>query len=459
VASCAWWIAPAREGRVGKGEEEALVSAEENNKALVRRLFEEVWAKGNVAAVDDFMAADYVEHTAPPGSRPGRDTLKQRIAIYHNAFPDIRVTLHDIFGQGDRVAYRWSATGTHLGEWAGIPPTGFHMTIRGITILRIAGGKCVESWVSVDISRSEEEQRWLSEGGRTSEAYLEGVGSLPSAEADPQHFSMTEAFNEALVRNLTWRFRAAEARERERIEQELQVARRIQQELLPEATPELDGWQIAAYYGPAREVGGDFYDFLGLEDGRLGLVLGDATGHGMPAALVMATTRGMLRAVVQSLESPGEVLARVNEALVAEIPASTFVTCFYGILDPESGRLTYANAGHNLPCCRRHDGQADELRARGMPLGLMPGTSYEEKEAVLEAGDSTLFYSDGLIEAHDPQHEMFGFPRLRRLVAEHAEEGSLVDFLMDELRSFTGDGWEQEDDITLLTLERSATRS
>src|SRR5215208_2713621 len=120
---------------------------------------------------------------------------------------------------------------------------------------------------------------------------------------------------DALTRNLTWRCRAAKARERERIEQELRVARRIQQELLPEATPKLDGWRIAAYYGPAREVGGDFYDFLELEDSRLGLVVGDATGHGVPAALVMSTTCGMLRAVALSVDSPGEVLARVNEAL------------------------------------------------------------------------------------------------------------------------------------------------
>jgi serine phosphatase RsbU (regulator of sigma subunit) len=258
-----------------------------------------------------------------------------------------------------------------------------------------------------------------------------------------------------LLRNLTWRFRAAAAQERERIEQELQVARQIQQELLPEATPELGGWRIATYYEPAREVGGDFYDFIELPDGRLGLVVGDATGHGMPAALVMATTRGMLRAVVQSLDSPGKAFARVNEALAADIPPSTFVTYFYGILDSESGRFLYANAGHNLPC-RRHNGQADELRARGMPLGLMPGTGYEEKEAVLESGDSVLFYSDGLVEAHNPEGEMFGFPRLRRLVAGHAaEEGSLVDLLMDELRSFRGDGWEQEDDITLVTLRRA----
>jgi serine phosphatase RsbU (regulator of sigma subunit) len=223
--------------------------------------------------------------------------------------------------------------------------------------------------------------------------------------------------------------------------------------------PELDGWRIATYYGPATEVGGDFYDFLELEDGRLGMVVGDATGHGMPAALVMATTRGMLRAVIQSSESPGEVLARVNEALVAEIPPSTFVTCFYGILDPKSGRFLYANAGQSLPC-RRHNGQADELRARGMPLGLMPGMGYEEKEAVLETGDAALFYSDGLIEAHDPKGEMFGVPRLRRLVAERAaEEGSLVDFLMEELSSFVGEGWEQEDDITLVTLRRSTSEN
>ena len=432
------------------------MSAQEN-EALVRRLFEEVWAKGNVAAVDKFMAPDYVEHTehaVPPGSRPGRDSVKQRVAMYHDALPDAKITIHDIFGRGDRVAYRWSASGTHLGEWAGIPPTGLHMTTSGITILRIAGGRCVEGWASLDISRSEEEQRWLSEGGKTDEAYLERVANQPSASVLPHHSSVNEAF----ARNLTWRFRAAEAQERERIEQELQVARRIQQELLPETIPELEGWRIAAYYGPAREVGGDFYDFLELSSGRLGLVVGDATGHGMPAALVMATTRGMLRAVVQFSESPGEVLARVNEALVADIPPSTFVTCFYGVLDPESGRFLYANAGHNPPC-RRHNGRADELRARGMPLGLMPGTGYEEKEAVLEAGDSTLFYSDGLVEAHDPQREMFGFPRLRRLVAEHAEENSLVDFLMDELRSFTGKGWEQEDDITLLTLQRPASLS
>jgi serine phosphatase RsbU (regulator of sigma subunit) len=186
--------------------------------------------------------------------------------------------------------------------------------------------------------------------------------------------------------------------------------------------------------------------------------VGDATGKGVPAALVMSTTCGMLQLAAPALDSfsPGEVLAQVNETLLARIPQNMFVTCFYAILDPNSSSLTYANAGHDLPYLW-HCGNAEELRARGMPLGLMPKMSYEEQEIVLDAGDAALFYSDGLVEAHDPEGEMFGFPRLRTLIARHAqEESALGDFLMEELYSFVGEGWEQEDDITLLTLRRSA---
>jgi serine phosphatase RsbU (regulator of sigma subunit) len=184
-------------------------------------------------------------------------------------------------------------------------------------------------------------------------------------------------------------------------------------------------------------------------------VVGDATGKGVPAALVMSTTLGMLRAVSQASDSssPGQMLRRVNEALVLSIPANMFVTCFYAILDPMSGNLRYANAGHDVPYLNR-SGVAEELRARGMPLGLMPGMEYEEQEIVLDAGEAALFYSDGLVEAHHPNGEMFGFPRLQTLVAEHAQKESLEEALLEELYSFVGEGWEQEDDITLLTLRR-----
>src|SRR3712207_4522588 len=249
-----------------------------------------------------------------------------------------------------------------------------------------------------------------------------------------------------------------EAQERERIEQELRVARLIQQTLLPKTLPELPGYDVAAYYQPAREVGGDFYDFVDLEDGRLGLVVGDVTDKGVPAALVMATTRTMLRAAAQRLFSPGEVLQRVNDVLVADIPPNMFVTCLYAVLDPESGRILYANAGHDLPYRRRagRSEGAEELRATGMPLGLMPGMGYEEKEIELGKGESVLFYSDGLVEAHDERREMFGFPRLQGLVGTHRSGGSsLIGCLLSELTRFTGEDWEQEDDITLVTLERS----
>jgi serine phosphatase RsbU (regulator of sigma subunit) len=254
---------------------------------------------------------------------------------------------------------------------------------------------------------------------------------------------------------------AQEIRQRELVEQELELARSIQQASLPKEVPILEGWEISPYYQPAREVGGDFYDFHLLPEGRLGVVLGDATGKGVPAALVMSTTLGMLQLAARALDSssPGEVLEQVNDTLAARLPQNTFVTCFYAILEPKSGTLKYANAGHDLPYVRRVGGDAEELRARGMPLGLIPGMNYEQKEIVLEEGEAALFYSDGLVEAHDQRGEMFGFPRLRGLVAKHGQEGSLEEALLEELYSFVGEGWEQEDDITLLTLRRSKIRS
>ena len=244
------------------------------------------------------------------------------------------------------------------------------------------------------------------------------------------------------------------------VEQELGTARSIQHALLPKDLPKLEGWKIAYHYQPAREVGGDFYDFLRLDDGRVGLVIGDVSGKGIAAALVMANTQSVLRAVARRGNvAPGRVLAEANEVLYAYIPSGTFVTCFYGVLDPENGRLVYANAGHDPPYSQR-GGDAQELRARGMPLGLMPDMPYEEKEAVLAAGDDLLLYSDGLVEAHDTKGDMFGFPRLRRLImAQSTGSGEeLIDVLLAELTSFTGADAEQEDDITLVTLERSKAR-
>ncbi len=268
----------------------------------------------------------------------------------------------------------------------------------------------------------------------------------------------------ALTDDLTPLLRAArqahvqdvELRERERIEQEYQTARRIQEALLPKSVPTLAGWRLATLYQPAREVGGDFYDFIPLADGRLGIVLGDVTDKGMPAALVMATTRSMLRAVAtQSAQTPGQALAQVNELLCPDLPASMFVTCFYAILDPVAGALRFANAGQDLPYLRGTDGSVSELRARGMPLGLMPGMQYDEHDATMQPGDYLLLYSDGLVEAHNPDRAMFGFPRLMRLLSEQDQSSPLIVFLLQHLAEFTGADWEQEDDITLVALYRA----
>src|SRR5215203_523789 len=397
---------PLEKTRVGS-EEDAPVSGEEK-KALVRRFFE-AQAKGDLDALDEMLALDFVDHSPLPSEDSDREGYKRSVAEDHGAFSEVRYIVEDQVATDDKVVSRLTIRRIHdRGEFVGIAPTGEEYEAAGIVIHRIVGGKIAEEW-------------------------SEGSGIL----------------------GLTQQRLEQEIRERERVEQELLVAQRIQQASLPKEVPTLEGWEIVPYYQPARQVGGDFYDFFELQEGHLGLVVGDATGKGVPAALVMTSARSMLRAVAQASESPGEVLRKVNDSLVADIPSNMFVTCFYGVLEPESATFTCANAGHDLPYLRRRGGECEELRARGMPLGLMPGMSYEQKEIELGAGEAALFYSDGLVEAHDPQGQMFGFPRLRTLVAKHGEESSLGDFLMEELYSFVGEGWEQEDDITLLTLRRS----
>ena len=377
----------------------------EENKAIFRRYVEEIPNQGNMKVADEIFDR-YIAHQ-PDGStlERGPEDVKRFTGEFHSAFPDLHVSIEDQIAEGDKVVSHFTIRGTHQGQFRGMAPTGKEIALTGVTTFRFSKeGKVVETWDSYD--------------------------------------------QMSLMRQST--------------EQELRLAQSIQRASLPREVPNLEGWQISPFYRPAREVGGDFYDFHFLSEGRVGLVVGDATGKGVPAALVMATTCGMLQLAAQALESssPGEVLERVNETLFSRIPANMFVTCFYCILDPESASLSYANAGHDLPYVLRGSaGECEELRARGMPLGIMPGMSYEEKETILNSGEAALLYSDGLVEAHDPEGEMFGFPRLRALIAKHGEERALGEFLMEELYTFVGEGWEQEDDITLLTLRRSASLS
>ena len=251
------------------------------------------------------------------------------------------------------------------------------------------------------------------------------------------------------------REQANEAAEKERLAQELRVATLIQQQFLPRQLPQLPQWQVAAYYGPARAVGGDFYDFVEMPDGRIGIAVGDVTDKGVPAALVMARTHSILRAEASRSNSPGEILSRANDLLVPEMPAKMFVTCLFAVLDPATGHIVLANAGHNLPFVRSGDA-VTEIRATGMPLGLMAGMRYDETESDIGPDSNVLLYSDGLIEAHDGAREMFGFDRLREAMRIDDAGSELLDRLLETLNVFTGTDHEQEDDITLVTLRRSA---
>ena len=386
----------------------------EENKALVRR-FVEAQANADLDTLDKLLAPDFVDHSLQADQEPGREGFMQSVAEEPTIFSYVRANIEDQAAEGDKVITRLTMRRIHdRGPFLDLAPTGMEIKTSAIVIHRIAGDQIAEEW-------------------------SESTGAL-------------EATRQRLEQEMI---------ERERAEQELQVARRIQQASLPNEVPELEGWQISPYFRPAREVGGDFYEFFELRDGQLGFAVGDATGKGVPAALVMTATCAFLGGVATaSGGSPGEVLAQANEAMLARIPPNMFVTCFYGVLDPKSGHFSYANAGHNLPCCCHLEGASTELSARGMPLGLMSGMSYEEKETTLTVGESVLFYTDGLIEAHNPQGEMFGTPRLRSLLSDRFEgRRGLSTTLVEELYSFTGEGWEQEDDITLLTLERSASRS
>jgi serine phosphatase RsbU (regulator of sigma subunit)/predicted ester cyclase len=377
----------------------------EENKALVRRFLEEQ-ARGNLGVIDELLSPDFVDRGLLPGQGPTREDFKRTLAGILEAFSIVSFTIEDQIAEGDTVVTKYKERSIIRGEFGGLPPTGTEENFEGIYIHRIADGKITEEW----------------------------------SQANTLHTTLERL--------------EQEMRDRERVEHELRVAQRIQHTLLPRDLPELEGWDISHDYRPAREVGGDFYDFLSLDDGRVGVVIGDVSGKGVPAALVMACTQSVLRAVAKRAGiTPGKALEEANDVLFAYVPPNMFATCFYAVLDPKEGWLQYANAGHSLPC-RWHEGLATDLRASGMPLGLMSDMTYEERETLLLPGEGVLFYSDGLIEAHDQQREMFGIPRMEEFVIAHPGGAALVESLLTELERFTGVEREQEDDITLLTLQR-----
>ena len=243
------------------------------------------------------------------------------------------------------------------------------------------------------------------------------------------------------------------ALERQQMETEISMGRDVQRTLLPASLPDMPGWTVNSHYQPARAMGGDFFDLFALKNGRIGIVIGDVSSKGIPAALVMSSTRSLVRTIAQMVDAPGEVLYRVNELLAGDTPPGMFVTCQYAILEPLSGDVIFANAGHNLPQAVL-EGDVHEIRARGMPLGMLAGMTYEEIQTKISPSETVLLYSDGLVEAHSPSGEMFSNHRLRGDLSEMNDAEAVIPSLLAALDEFCGPDQEQEDDITLLVLHR-----
>lgn len=240
------------------------------------------------------------------------------------------------------------------------------------------------------------------------------------------------------------------------VDREMAAAREVQRSMLPAAFPERGSIRVFAEMWPAQEVGGDLYDVFELPDGRIGVVVGDVAGKGMPAALFMAITRTVLKAQARLEPDAGVCLARVNDALGSDNQASMFVTAFYGIVEPASGRLVYANGGHNPPLLRRRGGRVETLDgAAGIALGVIPGLAFRTAEAGLDPGDALLLYSDGITEAFDPAGAEFSSERLEALLAraEATAPDALVGRILSAVRRFMA-GAPQADDITCLVVTR-----
>lgn len=246
--------------------------------------------------------------------------------------------------------------------------------------------------------------------------------------------------------------------EKGRMEQELRQAYEVQANLIPRQTPQIEGWEFAGRWQPARELSGDYYDFIPLADGHLGLVTGDVADKGMPSSLFMVFTRSAVRSAVSHIHSPAEAINQTNDLVAQESQNGLFVTLMYGCLEPESGRLEYVNAGHNPPILiESASGKLRELRSTGIPLGISPQFNYMEKVVYLNPDDYLIFYTDGVTDAINKDFEEFGLQRLQGVIK--ANRGKTAEEMASEINAavlkFTGDR-PLFDDLTLMVVKRNS---
>jgi sigma-B regulation protein RsbU (phosphoserine phosphatase) len=285
----------------------------------------------------------------------------------------------------------------------------------------------------------------------------EAIGTVHLYTSDPHDFTADEI---RLIQSMANHVSAVienaklyeESLEKQRIEQELALAAEIQAELLPTVSPELEGVDIKAKIVPCRELSGDLYDFIKLGDLRTGLVIADVSGKGAPGAILMATTRVIVRTQAESSLTAEEVIDKVNKSLCEDTRPTEFVSMFYGVLDADTTTFTYSNAGHNPPVLFQN-GERIFLENGGIPLGILENAAYAGEQIQLATGDVVLFYTDGVTEATNDEKEIFGVGRLVRIVQQNLalNPQELIDLIYEEVLKFA-DG-PQSDDLTLIILK------
>jgi serine phosphatase RsbU (regulator of sigma subunit) len=245
-----------------------------------------------------------------------------------------------------------------------------------------------------------------------------------------------------------------ELADRIQVRDELEVARELQRELLPSTAPDVPGWDFAFSYRTANTIGGDYYDFLRLRDGRIALVIGDASGHGIAAGLLMAIASSALKLAMDVDPRPQAVAGFVNRALFRTGGRRAFMTLFFGLLDPATGRLEYVSAGHPYPLLRRHGGEVVELGAGGLPLGIRQDLSSPTGDAMIDPGDQLLLFSDGIVEAVDPTEADYGYERLHRAFGLGGTARTIHDRIVREVSAFQRDA-PAHDDRSLVVVSRA----
>ncbi|MFN2454085.1 MAG: SpoIIE family protein phosphatase [Pyrinomonadaceae bacterium] len=389
------------------------------------------------------------------------ETLQQVAALVFEAVPAERCLIMMREGASEELKVSVASVRNRQGE------------VGEIRVSRTILGEVVEKGKSVLTSDAQADPRFMSntmtiQGIRSVLAVPLGVGEkvfgliyadspIADARFSEDHLKvLTTLASVAAIRVENARL-VEEHLERERLHRELQLAREIQQRFQPTSAPPVAGYELQGISFPCFEIGGDYYDFIQREDGRLVIALGDVSGKGTAAALLMSSLHAAVHAQASSNNSLADTISTINRYLAANIPSNRFVTLFYAELDPQTGALSFLNAGHNPPLIVHAAGTMEQLGAGGLPLGIMPDATFREGRTQLQPGDALVIYSDGVSETTNPQGEEFGATRLYDVVAHHldASASSLRDRIESAISKFA-QGTAANDDITLVIVKRQA---